>query len=352
MEGRGRRDSVTFLIRAVLSPFHLGEMMELDPKTLRRFHQQSSSTPNEVRYNCPFCGDTRGKLYVNFKKGQWICFHCNQHGHLLPRDITVLQGKTPQFKKEPKKTFKWETFHNIRGTGLSYLKGRGIDPELAFKWGVRSGKNDLAWRLVFPSKRLTNSKVVSVCWSAHAAVKGMEPKSLHNGTMQPMILAYAPDGESPLYYPTLNTPEIAPQFKQKTAVLVEGPADAFRIFTAQQKVRKFSQFIAVVCLWGKHLSEEAAFDLARGFNSFYVLLDKERGPITAEGETMASLKIMAALNAVSDGLVSRHQWTSTKATHSEANDPAELTELGVFDVLKLALRRTGEWEQHSGYELR
>lgn len=35
----------------------------------------------EIRFNCPFCGETKYKLYVHSEKGLWICFKCSEKGN-------------------------------------------------------------------------------------------------------------------------------------------------------------------------------------------------------------------------------------------------------------------------------
>lgn len=37
----------------------------------------------EVRFNCPFCGERKHKFYVHKEKGLWICFKCSEKGNPL-----------------------------------------------------------------------------------------------------------------------------------------------------------------------------------------------------------------------------------------------------------------------------
>jgi len=36
-----------------------------------------TGNPNEIRFNCPICGDTKHHLYINKRKKKGICFRCN-----------------------------------------------------------------------------------------------------------------------------------------------------------------------------------------------------------------------------------------------------------------------------------
>lgn len=53
------------------------EVVELLHLRVRR--QQA----NSVYVDCPFCGDRRGRMNVNFVKNVWRCNHCDEHGGML-----------------------------------------------------------------------------------------------------------------------------------------------------------------------------------------------------------------------------------------------------------------------------
>lgn len=55
-------------------PFNIMDVVELLRLRVRR--QQS----NSVYVDCPFCGDRRGKMNVNFVKNVWRCNYCGEHG--------------------------------------------------------------------------------------------------------------------------------------------------------------------------------------------------------------------------------------------------------------------------------
>lgn len=307
-------------------------MARLDPKTLTRSRSQPS-TGHEVRYNCPYCGDMKGRLWCNFKKGLWTCFHCGESGTILPRDIQAVQGEDVQFRGENPRQFDWRTYPDIRGSGKLYLRERNIPVDVAWAWGVRSGKGDSVGRLVIPVKYRTRRGIRTVFRVAHATTDATFPKELQSGDRKPWILTWTDDGE-----PTF--PDVDTKLPLHTAVVVEGAADALRMASATLQDSKLTRFMSVVCLWGKHLSEDAAFTLARMFDNFYVLLDREDG-LSKHGEKVAGMKIQSKLAAISGGQVSRHMWGNKRAYDGHANDPAELDDEGAVKLLHHALRATG-----------
>lgn len=42
---------------------------------------ESRDAGGETRFNCPFCGETDQKMYVQNSKGLWICFKCSETGN-------------------------------------------------------------------------------------------------------------------------------------------------------------------------------------------------------------------------------------------------------------------------------
>ena len=58
-------------------PFGIMEVVELLHLRVRR--QQA----NSVYVDCPFCGDRRGRMNVNFVKNVWRCNYCGEHGGML-----------------------------------------------------------------------------------------------------------------------------------------------------------------------------------------------------------------------------------------------------------------------------
>ena len=58
-------------------PFGIMDVAELLHLRIRR--RQASS----VYVDCPFCGDKRGKMNVNFAKNVWRCNYCDEHGGMI-----------------------------------------------------------------------------------------------------------------------------------------------------------------------------------------------------------------------------------------------------------------------------
>lgn len=298
--------------------------MQLDIHNLVRFRVQPSE-PHEIRYNCPHCDDTKGKLWFNTKKESWVCFHCGNGGHVSGRDIlpgvhTILG---PQLRDEGlSATLKWKTHPKISGSGMQYLKSHNIDYDVAFRAGVRSGKGDISGRLVIPVKAMGTERVVFR--TAHASDSSLTPKTISYGKKVPLVLQHN------------DAPYV------RTAVIVEGPADALRLHSAALKDKKFQNHISVVALFGKFLSEQMAFDLTKRYRKFYILLDRESGTLSKSGETVAAMRAMSVLSALASGNVMRHIWAMEASRFKDklANDPAELSDEWAAATLKTAIERT------------
>ena len=58
-------------------PFGIMDVVELLHLRVRR------RQANSVYLDCPFCGDRRGKMNVNFVKNVWRCNYCGEHGGML-----------------------------------------------------------------------------------------------------------------------------------------------------------------------------------------------------------------------------------------------------------------------------
>lgn len=58
-------------------PFGIMDVVELTHLRIRR------PSSNSVYVDCPFCGDRRGKMNVNYVKNVWRCNYCDEHGGML-----------------------------------------------------------------------------------------------------------------------------------------------------------------------------------------------------------------------------------------------------------------------------
>ena len=50
--------------------------------------QRRRPGPNSIYTDCPFCGDRRGKMNLNYVKNVWRCNYCGEQGGMLSRRRT------------------------------------------------------------------------------------------------------------------------------------------------------------------------------------------------------------------------------------------------------------------------
>ncbi len=58
-------------------PFGIMDIVKLLKLNVRR------TLADSIYVDCPFCGDTRGKMNINFAKNVWRCNYCGEHGGML-----------------------------------------------------------------------------------------------------------------------------------------------------------------------------------------------------------------------------------------------------------------------------
>lgn len=58
-------------------PFNIEQVVGLLSMRIRR------PVSNGVYTDCPFCGDARGKLKVNYENNTWRCNYCGEKGGML-----------------------------------------------------------------------------------------------------------------------------------------------------------------------------------------------------------------------------------------------------------------------------
>lgn len=118
-------------------------------------NSKKTGNPNEIRINCPNCGDTKYHMYVNMIKGVYHCFRCQSSGRLAKSDsdheISKFLRKVEKFLHpedfiEPDypielpeeyckigsllEAFHWES------VAINYLIRRGISREIAKKYDL------------------------------------------------------------------------------------------------------------------------------------------------------------------------------------------------------------------------
>ena len=255
-------------------------------------------TGDELRFNCNHCDDQRGRLYINRKNGKYHCFNCGIGGRCAPDIMTLVTGQQGYEKKFESDPACITLGLDINWSGRRYLQLKRININLARKWGVRSVIGDYHGRIGFSANYWTNrgsyetSYKVPMTLSAHAVRPGILPKSIietEDGRTFPMILAATGlrfDDESqpvPIYLDKKTGRYVlASTCSIETAILVEGPSDAYRIFSALRTMG--CSEIAVVCLWGKNLKEEHAFHLGKMFSRVQIFLDRD---VQAEAHEMS-----------------------------------------------------------------
>lgn len=58
-------------------PFHIEDITELMRLHIRRH------CSNGVYVDCPFCGESRGRMKVDYEKDVWRCNYCGEYGGML-----------------------------------------------------------------------------------------------------------------------------------------------------------------------------------------------------------------------------------------------------------------------------
>jgi len=255
----------------------------------------------EHRYCCIFCGETKGKLYVNWKKGKFFCFRCQQGGPTkILQNLTgvtmpvLVMDQESRVARLPDLT----TSYDLRGSAAQYLRDHQIPVSFALKHGVRSGTNGLSGRIVF---RVFKDGVMTFA-TAHACVPWIWPKTFHYGAPKPWIV----DGRaaiSIMYFQQFSS-------KHEPIILVEGGADALR--TA------YVTHSRAAALWGQNLTDSILEKLEHEGDRFIVMLD---GGLN---EARNALRIVDQLQAAG------HE--ATIARLPEGKDPCQVTGPELLDV--------------------
>lgn len=127
-------------------------------QALREYDPQPSRAGGQDRYLCPFCGDAKPRdrahksLVVHPSTGAYLCHRCGARGKLRNADGEESSPVRPRRKRKPPRwtpptppqateslqtALTWQ-YRPLRGTaGEEYLRGRGIDVDLAHRAGVR-----------------------------------------------------------------------------------------------------------------------------------------------------------------------------------------------------------------------
>lgn len=117
-------------------PFGIMDVVELLHLRIRR------RQANSVYVDCPFCGDRRGKMNVNFVKNVWRCNYCDEHGGMLALYARLNNTTTSDaydvlatlaYRCEPCKPFDWFD-------GISFLSD--IERDALAQWSGGTNRSE------------------------------------------------------------------------------------------------------------------------------------------------------------------------------------------------------------------
>ena len=228
-----------------------------------RVRLEHSFAGEYYRVNCPFCNDTRQRLWINYLWGvydektksgnHWLAICYNEdcmkdpgrvemlielmssyHRLARSRYVKVAEGKPPEVKIVSLPT-DFVRLHELPADhrAVRYVLKRGFDPAALSKlWGVGFSCNACRWsrygRLLIPVFRGPRGAVECCGWQARALVDDDEPKYYTADGMKKSLLLYG------LHRVSGNGP----------VVICEGPTDVWRVGTN------------AVALFGKSASDE------------------------------------------------------------------------------------------------
>lgn len=268
------------------------------PRSLDDFDSPYRVSGNERNYaDCPVCGCTEYKVYVNMRTGKWFCFDVtHSSGGVVQVDgwtdemfdqlIDLIKDVTPV--EEPWAEVNLPAWVPLTGTASRYLGLRGITEETIRYCGIVEQANTP--RVIIPFKG-PEGRIVGATGRAFMATLDHEPKYLNlAGSKAPFVL---------------------PQWERfDEAVLVEGPMDALRVWQATG--------LPVIALGGVTISARMEWDLEQLVRrKLYIMLD---------GEALANaIKLFSKL---------MDRYSSVIVPLAEGTDPGDLEPQEVRKLLK------------------
>jgi len=150
-----------------------------------KFGSKYIESGNEIRYDCPFCYERRGKedkdskLYVSLENGCFFCFKCGAKGRVFVKkqeqDIDEkLKNILSQYLDNDFDDEEDNTFYvpNIKlqndSVAYNYCISRGITEDKIKYYDLRLGINELFGRIVIPNQVYTDKGVWTDMYSARS----------------------------------------------------------------------------------------------------------------------------------------------------------------------------------------
>ena len=295
--------------------------------------------------SCPFCNDTRGRLWVNHRWGVYdqgtrtrnlwlaVCYneHClgtfDRRTQLMEMltmyyrrvqrgEVTVRPGTAPPRRPEINLPTDFVSLDQLpaRHQAVQYVQGRGFDPQmLARRWGVGFSHYACNWssagRLLIPvyDQPFSFSEVALAGWQARALVEDDEPKYYSAYGMRRSEVLYGRH----------------PENQSGPIIICEGPTDAWRIGRN------------ALALLGKSLSHEQRSRLTVGDRyrgrPIVIMLDSDASDDAAKIHERISAARRNTYFEPDDSPVVMAQLPAGK-------DPADCTPVELREAIQAALR--------------
>ena len=224
------------------------------PRTLTDFGEVYRVNGDERNYaECPICGSSSWKVYVNMRTGKWVCFSPN-HGEGgiievegwfdgIADELSILINDVAPVEDE------WQEIDLPAWVPLSamarrYLERRGVTEETIRYCGIVEQASTP--RVIIPFKG-PQGKIIGATGRAYLSTIDHEPKYLNLAGSKP--------------------PFVLPQWERfEEAVLVEGPMDALMVWQATG--------LPVIALGGVTISRRMDWDLSQLVQGkLYIMLD-------------------------------------------------------------------------------
>lgn len=221
---------------------------------------QVPSRPSEYRFNCIYCNDTSGKLYVNIQNGYYKCWRGCVKGRIgfqnekIPKVLQVVQKGEKVKKKTKIINFSLQSDDIGAQIVNNYLMGRGIPSHIvtAFK---------LYGSILFNSYAVAFPLITPLSMTSYVGYRLIDNPKIRYYTEFPKLLYGLPV--------VLTSPLV---------FIKEGPSDVWCSLPLQS-----------VCTFGKNLSEDQLSILRNcTATQFLVCLD---GSVSSDKKIEFMLKI-------------------------------------------------------------